>query len=93
MHRGAMAEADAIFKRDGLARIDMEAAQILNVDFRADHDLVGVRPEHGAVPHRRRPAQRYPPDDDSTRRDPRLRMNNRASVAQRPDQFLSFQVA
>src|ERR1700739_1831718 len=66
----------------------MQTAQILDVDVRADHDLVSVRPKHRAVPHRRRPAQRYSPDDDRAGFAPSLRMNNRACVAQRPDKIL-----
>jgi hypothetical protein len=88
VHSSPVAKADPVFKNDWLAGVDVQAAQILDVDVSAHYDLVFVSSQNRAVPDRRRPPESDLADDDGTRRDPGLRMNDRAVVTQRPDQDL-----
>ena len=60
MHDCPMPEADALLEHRGLASIDVQAAQILDVALRADDDLVVIRAQYAAVPDRCGPAERDP---------------------------------
>src|ERR1039457_1670651 len=86
MDHRPMAKAGPRPEHDRLARIDVQAAQILDVALRAHHDLVVVSPQDGAVPDIDRRAQRYPADHHRPRCDPGAWADRGSVTFQRSDQ-------
>lgn len=50
VHGGVMTETDPVLQHRGLARVYVQAAQILDIALGADDDVVVVGAQHGPVP-------------------------------------------
>ena len=82
VHGSAVPKADPFLQYGWLTRIDVQAAQVLDVALGADHDLRVIRAEHRPVPDRGRAAEGDLPDEHGARSKPGIRMNNRAVITQ-----------
>ena len=82
---GAVAKADPVLEHGRLARVDVQAAKVLDVAFSADHDLVVVGAQHGSVPDRGGAAEGDPADEHRAGGNPGVRMDDGTAVTQRSD--------
>jgi len=85
VHDRAMAEADPGLEDGRLTGVDMNAAQILNVAFFSDRDLIFVGAQHAAVPDARPGADRYGAHDDGAWGYPRRLSDCGSQFAKRTD--------
>jgi hypothetical protein len=51
VHGRVVTDADPVGEDGGLAGVDVQAAQVLDVALGADRDLIVVGPQDSAVPH------------------------------------------
>jgi hypothetical protein len=84
-----MTDADPVGELGGLAGIDMQAAQILDVALRANRDPITVGSEHRPVPDARLRPDADCTDHNGARRDPGQRVDGRSCIGQGADERLT----
>src|SRR5258708_4423756 len=85
VHGRVMPDSDPLLEDNGLTRVHVYAAQVLDVALCADHYFVLIRPEHGSVPDARERPDAHSADDYCSGRDPGVLVDRGNGVAKRAD--------